>query len=292
LQHTGKLKGYLFITAAAVLWGMIGPFAKLAFSEGVLPMEVAFWRAVLAWIFFGSHAVVLRQVRLQARDWPALLAFALTGVALFYGSYQLAVKSGGAALASVLLYTAPAWVVVLARIFFKEALTPAKLVALILTLVGIAGVSLGGSGDAGSGLTVSAGALIAGLTAGFCYSLYYIFGKHFSDRYTSPNLFFYMLPIGAVCLFPLVEFSHKTPIAWVALVSMAFFCTYGAYYCYYIGLKHMEASRASITATLEPVVAAVVAYFWWGETFTLLGYIGSALILGAVILMVLDGLKQ
>jgi DME family drug/metabolite transporter len=54
----------------------------------------------------------------------------------------------------------------------------------------------------------------------------------------------------------------------------------------------MEASRASITATLEPVVAAVGAYFWWGETFTLLGYVGSALILGAVILMVLDGLRQ
>ena len=73
---------------------------------------------------------------------------------------------------------------------------------------------------------------------------------------------------------------------------MAFFCTYGAYYCYYIGLKYMEASRASITATLEPVVAAVVAYCWWGETFSPLGYIGSALILGAVILVVLDGLRQ
>ena len=101
-----------------------------------------------------------------------------------------------------------------------------------------------------------------------------------------------VLPIGAVCLFPLVEFSHKTPTAWAALICIAFFSTYGAYYCYYIGLKHMEASRASITATLEPVVAAVVAYFWWGETFSLLGYIGSALILGAVILMVLDGLRQ
>jgi len=292
MQASGKLKGYLFITAAAVLWGMIGPFARLAFSEGVLPMEVAFWRATLAWVFFGTHAAILREVRMQPRDWPALLVFALTGVALFYGSYQLAVKSGGAALASVLLYTAPAWVVVLARIFFKEALTPAKLVALTLTLLGITGVSLGGSGDPGAGLAVSAGALIAGLTAGFSYSLYYIFGKHFSNRYSSPNLFFYMLPIGAVCLFPLVEFSHKTPTAWAVLFCIAFFSTYGAFYCYYIGLKHMEASQASITATLEPVVAAVVAYFWWGETFTLLGYIGSALILGAVTLMVLDGLRQ
>ncbi len=286
------MKGYLFITAAAILWGMIGPFAKLAFSEGVLPMEVAFWRAVLAWIFFGSHAAIIRQVRMQTRDLPFLLVFALTGVALFYGSYQLAVKSGGAALAAVLLYTAPAWVVVMARIFFKEALTPVKLGALALTLVGVVGVSLGaGGGDSGLGLSVSAGALIAGLTAGFCYSLYYIFGKYFSNHYSSPNLFFYMLPIGAICLLPLVEFSHKTPTAWAALVCMAFFSTYGAYYCYYIGLKNMEASRASITATLEPVVASVVAYFWWGEAFSLLGYIGSALILAAVILVVMDGLK-
>lgn len=293
MHASEKLKGYLFITAAAGLWGMIGPFAKLAFSEGVLPMEVAFWRAVLAWVFFGSHAAVLREVRMQPRDWPALLAFALTGVALFYGSYQLAVKSGGAALASVLLYTAPAWVVVLARIFFKEALTPVKLGALALTLAGVAGVSLGAGGaSSGAALSIGIGALLAGLTAGFCYSLYYIFGKYFSNRYSSPNLFFYMLPIGAVCLFPLVEFSAKTPTAWAALLCMAFFSTYGAYYCYYIGLKHMEASRAAITATLEPVVAGVVAYFWWGETFSLLGYIGSALILGAVILMVIDGLKQ
>ncbi len=293
MQNPGKLKGYLFITAAAILWGLIGPFAKLAFSEGVLPMEVAFWRAVLAWIFFGGHAVVLRQTRMQARDLPAMTVFALAGVALFYGSYQLAVKSGGAALASVLLYTAPAWVVVMARIFFKEALTPVKLVALVLTLVGVAGVSLGGGGgDSGLGLSISVGALIAGLTAGFCYSLYYIFGKYFSDRYTSPNLFFYMLPIGAICLFPMVVFSHKTPTAWAALICMAFFSTYGAYYCYYIGLKNMEASRASITATLEPVVAAVVAYFWWGETFSVFGYMGSFLILVAVILMVMDGLKQ
>ena len=292
MQDAEKIKGYLFIGAAAFLWGMIGPFARLAFSEGILPMEVAFWRAVLAWIFFGSHAVVLCQIRMRSKDFPALLVFALTGVALFYGSYQLAVKSGGAALASVLLYTAPAWVVVMARIFFREALTPVKLGALVLTLAGVVGVSLGAEGGGGPGLPVSVGAIAAGLTAGFCYSLYYIFGKYFSDHYSSPNLFFYMLPIGAVCLLPLVEFSHKTPTAWAALICIAFFSTYGAYYCYYIGLKNMEASRASITATLEPVVAAVVAYFWWGETFTLLGYIGSALILAAVILVVLDGLKQ
>jgi len=72
------------------------------------------------------------------------------------------------------------------------------------------------------------------------------------------------------------------------LISIAALCTYGAYFCYYIGVRYLEASRASIAATLEPVVAAVVAFFWWGESFGVTGYVGSALILGAVLLMVLS----
>ena len=61
---------------------------------------------------------------------------------------------------------------------------------------------------------------------------------------------------------------------------------------YYQGLKYLEASRAAITATLEPVVAAVVAFFWWHESFSGLGYVGSAAIIAAVILMVCDGNRR
>ena len=285
------LRGYLFIIAAALLWGNIGPFSRLAFSQGVTPMEVAFWRAVLAWLLFGIHAVLRREVRIQRRDVFNLAVFAFMGVAVFYGSYQVAVNRGGAALAAVLLYTGPAWVTVLARVVFKEALTSVKLLALGLTLAGVVGVSAGSS-DAVLAGGVDPTAIGAGLLSGLCYSLYYIYGKHFSGRYSSPNLFLYMLPVGALSLFPLVEFGPKTPTAWVAMGALAFFCTYGAYYCYYLGLKHLEASRAAITATLEPVVAAVVAYFWWGEFFTVLGYAGSALILAAVVLVVWDGTRR
>ena len=277
--------------AAATLWGLLGPFAKLAFSQGMLPMEVAFWRAALAWICFGTHAALIREVRMDKADVPAMLAFALTGVTCFYGSYQVAVKQGGAALAAVLLYTAPAWVTVLARFFFGEAVTRVKVIALALTLMGVCGVSLG-AGKSGLSQAITPTAIGAGLTAGFCYSMYYLFGKRFSSRYSSPNLFLYMLPVGALTLLPLVDFVHKTPVAWAALACIALFCTYGAYFCYYNGLKYLEASRASITATLEPVVAALMAFVWWGETFSLVGYIGAALILSAVLLMVLDSIKN
>ena len=246
-------------------------------------MEVAFWRAVLAWGFFGIHAVATRSVGLRLHDLPMVVLFAITGVTLFYGSYQMAIRTGGAAVASVLLYTAPAWVAVLARFAFRELFTPAKVLALALTLIGVVCVAWGGGT-----IKVTLPSLSFGLAAGFCYSLYYIFGKFFTTRYSSPNLFFYLLPMGALTLLPWVHFSHKTPTAWAALLCIAALSTYGAYFCYYQGVRYLEASRAAITATLEPVIAAVVAFFWWGEAFEMAGYVGSAMILCAVLLMVLD----
>ena len=282
------MKGYLLIFAAAALWGLIGPFAKLAFQEGVTPLEVAFWRAVLAWLCFGPQAIWQRQVRVAASDLPALGLFGLTGVFLFYGSYQLAVQKGGAALASVLLYTAPAWVAVMAGLFFKERMTRIKTAALVLTLIGVALVSLGSGGGLSSTSGQMAGAVFYGLVAGFTYSLYYIFGKHFGAKYAAATVFLYILPIGAVCLLPWLDFTPKSGTAWWAMAWVALLSTYGAYHCYYAGLKHLEAGRAAIAATLEPVVAALVAFFWWGEFFSPAGYIGSGLIIAAVILMVTD----
>lgn len=58
------------------------------------------------------------------------------------------------------------------------------------------------------------------------------------------------------------------------------------------GVKFLEATRAAVATTLEPVVAALIAYLWWGERFSLIGDGGSCLILGAVVLMVLDSRRR
>ena len=287
------MRGYMLIILAAVMWGIIGPVARLAYSEGLQPMEVALWRAVLAWFCFGTHALVRRQLRMELRDVPMVLLFAIFCVSLFYGFYQLAIKNGGAALAAVLLYTAPAWVTVMSRFFLKERLTVVKLCALAMTLLGVVGVSVG-AGDLQSALLdrLNYTAIIFGLLSGFCYALYYIFGKHFSGRYSSPNLFIYALPVGALGILPWVTFGPKSAAAWTALVILAVVSTYLAYYFYYAGLQYLEATRAAIVATLEPVIAAVVAFFWWHEFFSPVGYMGGALIVGAVVLIVWDGKRS
>ena len=111
-------------------------------------------------------------------------------------------------------------------------------------------------------------------------------GKYFSKKYSSANLFLYVLPLGALCIFPFVDFVHKTSLAWGALIAVSVVSTFVANYCYYQGLKYLEAGRASIVATLEPLVAAITAYIFLGEYFTPLGYLGAVLIVTAVLVTI------
>lgn len=279
------MKGYIFIILAAVCWGFIGIFSSIAFSEGIGPMEVAFWRALIAWGFFGSQAIVRQETHLAGKDIPLLVVFGLLGISLFYISYQYAVKTGGAAFASVLLYTAPAWVVICSYFIYKERLTAYKILALLLVIGGVFLISKTG-GNSNSATTLGFVAILSGLTSGFCYSLYYTIGKYFSSRYSSANLFLYVLPIGALGILPFVEFSHKSFVAWASLVAVSLVSTFIANHCYYLGLRYLEAGKASIVATMEPVVAAVAAYIILGEYFTSLGYVGAAMIISAVILTI------
>jgi drug/metabolite transporter (DMT)-like permease len=199
----------------------------------------------------------------------------------------------GAALASVLLYTAPAWVAVLACLMLGETMGPHKLAALVMTLAGVACVTLGpvlsGNQELGAINLLGIG---LGLLSGFCYATYYIFGKLYLGRYTTPTLFLYALPVGCLGLFPFVPFGPKSPQAWAVLTLLAVSTTYGAYSVYYAGLRRLEATRVAIVATLEPVLAAVLAYIWWDERFDTLGYLGSGLILAAVLCTILGGMRK
>jgi drug/metabolite transporter, DME family len=279
------VRGYLFVLLAAACWGAIGPVSKMAHAHGMAPLEVAFWRAVLGWVLFAGHAAALRKVRVKRGDLLSVLGFGLWGVTLFYGSYQIAVESGGAALASVLLYTAPAWVALMARMFLAEPMSSGKLISIGLTMLGVTGLTLGA--DAGAAMVFNPLAIGCGLVAGFTYSLYYIVGKRFLSRYSTPTIFLYALPIGALGLAPLLDLKLPSAPAFAAVAFLSLVSTYGAYSFYYAGLKRLEASRAAVVATLEPVIAGVLAFIWWDERFTTLGYGGACLVLAGVLLLLM-----
>jgi DME family drug/metabolite transporter len=223
-------------------------------------------------------------VRVARRDLPAVVGFGLVGVAFLYVAYFMAVREGGAALAAVLLYTAPVWVAVIAALFLHERMGGRKAAALALAMAGVTGIALASGG--GSGVRVTPAAVGWGLASGLAYALYYLFGKRFFARYETSTLFLYALPVGALAMLPLVDFVPKSARAWLALAFVAAVPTYGSYLFYGAGLKRIEATRAATVATVEPVVAAVAAYFAWGERWSPSGYLFAGLVLAGVVLMV------
>ncbi|EYB68500.1 hypothetical protein DEIPH_ctg021orf0002 [Deinococcus phoenicis] len=274
----------LLILLAAVLWGLLGILGKNAQSAGVGPLEVAFWRAVLAGGLFALHAAATRATFPRGRDLLMTAAFGVVGVSVFYGTYQLAVRAGGASLASVLLYTAPAFVALLGWALLRERLGAREGLAVAGTLAGITLISLGG----GQGVSVTGAALAWGLTAGFTYSLYYLYGKAYFTRYAPAALFAVALPVGALGLLPFVGFSAKTPAAWGSLTGIAVLSTYLAYLAYSAGLRHLPATRASVIASLEPVVAAALAALLFGERLSPTALCGAALVIGAALLLSME----
>ena len=97
------------------------------------------------------------------------------------------------------------------------------------------------------------------------------------------------LPVGALGLLPLVDFVPKPPSVWLSLWGLALLCTYLAYLAYSAGLRHLPATRASVIASLEPVVAALLAALLFGEQLSPLALGGAALVIGAALLLSLGG---
>lgn len=290
--------GYVCIFMAAFCWGLLGPVSRFALAANLSPLEVAFWRCAFGGVFFFIHAALRHSWRVQsAKDGISFALFGALAVGGFFASYQYAVKTGGAALASVLLYTAPAWVAAFSRILLGEQLSKAKLLAIAMALVGVCCISVSGPGDSGEavalplqqGQSMGATALgvIFGLLAGLLYSTHYIFTTRLLKRYTAFTLYGWLMLFGAMALFPFISFMPKAPLVWLPLLFLGLVCTYGAYLFYCEGLKRLAPTRAAVLATFEPVIATFAAWWIWGESFAALGWAGSALIIGAVLCLVL-----
>ncbi|MBI4870238.1 MAG: EamA family transporter [Candidatus Riflebacteria bacterium] len=270
-----------FILIAAVLWALLGIFGKAAQQAGLAPLEVAFWRALLGGALFALHAGLTGARLPRGRDLAVTAAFGLVGVSVFFGVYQLAVREGGASLASVLLYTAPAFVAVLAWRFLRDPLGPRDWAAVGLTIGGVGLISAGGRAD----VSVGPAGVLFGLASGFTYALYYIYGKFFLGRYTPAALYGLAFPIGALGLLPFVSLGHRPAAVWAILAAIAVLSTYLAYLVYGTGLSGLPATRACVLASIEPVVAAGLAALIFGERLTATAGVGAVLVVAAALLL-------
>jgi len=288
---TPSHRGLLLVLAAALLWSLLGVLSQSLIEAGMGALEIAFWRAVIAGVAFSLHRMVGRRRAAAADVSPstllAVVAFALIGVTLFYASLSLAIEAGGISLAFILLYTAPVFVLLLAWPILGERPSARQWGLVSVAVTGVALVALAARGGAAGG-GVGAAALAWGLTAGASYASYYLLGKWLLRSLPPAKLFAWMLPIGALGLWPWVSFTpDKTAAMWGALLLLGLLCTYLAYLLYSLGLQLLAANRAVLVATLEPVAAALWAALLFGERLGVAGWFGALLVVGAAALAAL-----
>lgn len=279
------MRGYAQVAVAAVLWGTLGLAARRIFAAGLTPFEGATWRATGAFALLLLYCLVADRgaLRISRRDLPLLAAYGAVSVAGFMTVYFTAIGLTTVATAAVLLYTAPAWVVVLARAFFGEPMTPMKAAAVALAFVGCVLVI----GAVGSGaVRLTPVGLLAGLGAGLTYALYSILGKTALRRLSPMTTVVYTLGFGALFLIGAGGGPPPLPRASLGpLLYVIIFPTALAYLLYIGGLRWVEAGRASVVATMEPVVAALGGAFLLHEPFGVVQWIGAALVLVGVVLV-------
>lgn len=280
--------GAALVIAAAALWGSLGIFGRLAFGHGASPLEVGSVRAALAFLGILPFALLrsrpLERIHVAQQDLLLVIGYGLIGVAFFYYVYLVAIERLSLAVAAALLYTAPAFVIAMAWGLRWEPVRPRRILPLVMVLAGAFLVT--GAFRALPGVDVLG--VAAGLASGFAYAVFTVLGKRIRRRYDVFTTIAFAYGIGAVALAvvapPWAVFA-RFPDATGVLLLMGLGPTLLAALLFYTGIRHIDASSASMLATIEPVIAALLALAWLGERLEPSTLAGTGLIIAAAILL-------
>jgi drug/metabolite transporter (DMT)-like permease len=278
----------ILILMAGVLWGSMGLFVRKLNSMGLASMDIVALRAIVTSIALFLYLLLFQRsmLRIRIRDIWCFLGTGICSIVFFNVCYFEAITLTSLSVAAVLLYTAPAIVMVLSYFLFGEPMTKRKLLALLMTLCGCTLVTE----VVGNWSDFSAPGVLAGLGAGFGYALYSIFSRYALERdYRSLTITFYTFFIAAVVSLFLCNARQVATVACADGSMLAFICAFGVlctvvpYLTYTIGLKYVENSKASILASVEPVTASILGVCFFRESLGFSEIMGILLVLGAMI---------
>lgn len=285
-------KYYLYIIIAASLWGTIGIIVKIFYAAGFSPLQLVCFRTFIGGLLLFIYLIVKDKYKLKIKLKDSWMFFG-TGIisfAFFNVCYFIAVEKTGLSVASVLLYTAPGFVFVFSVIVFKEKITKIKMLALCLAFFGCLLVS---GVIQKTEVSYNFSGIIIGILAGFGYGLYSIFGKIALSKYDPLTVTFYTFVFG---FFGAMPFSRITEIPSmitsggiaINIILLAVVITTVPFALYTKGLSKVEPSKASILATIEPVVATILGMLLFSEEMTFIKFLGITFVISAAILISLN----
>lgn len=281
-----KYSGYIIL--AALFWGMIGIFVKGLSKIGLTAMEIVTIRVMFSCLFLFIYGVSSKnnQMKIDIKDTYLFIGTGILSISFFNWAYFTSINMLSLSVAVILLYTAPAFVMILSVIFLKEKITGSKVILLCMTLIGcflVTGIS--GKGLEGGNLL---GYLI-GLGSGFGYALYSIFGKFAIAKYSAFTVSFYTFFIASIVLVPYTQIwtvLHKLMSleAVLQVIGLCLISTVFAFLLYTEGLKGVESSKASILSTVEPLAAMIIGIVIYKDSINTTQLLGGFVIFASAIL--------
>jgi drug/metabolite transporter (DMT)-like permease len=300
--HRRPALGYCLVVAAIVLWSVNATVAKiLVDSAGLTPLRLAEVRGTgAAILLFGGVALLApRTLRVTRRELGYLAIFGICGLAFVHFFYFTAITHLDIGIALVIQYLAPVLVALWARFFVHEPVRRRLWYALALALAGLSLVAEVWSG----GGTLNGVGVAAALAGAFAYALYILMAEHSVRRgrdvfsllawgFAFAALFWavvqpwWSFPEGvltsdASLLGRLDDYELSV---WLLIAYVVVLGTVVPFILMITALRHIPATRATVVAMIEPVLAGLVAYAWLGEEISPEQIAGGLLVLAAIVL--------
>jgi drug/metabolite transporter, DME family len=280
--------GYVYVVLAAILWASSGSAAKFLFQSGVSPFQLVQLRATISAVLLLLWLLAAKRNLLKIER-KKLVDFFLLGIALATTqfTYLFAISRINVATAVLLQYQAPVLIAGHALFFRHRRLSPFTLAALLGSISGcylvVGAYNLDKFAINGSGI-------ISGLVCAFAFAAYSVKSEYSMRNYKPWTVLFYSLLFAAgiwnMLMPPLAAFTVTySSVSWWWIFFICVFGTIIPYGLYNEGINLILPTRASITATLEPVIAGVISFFFLGEIMEAIQVIGAGLVITSILLL-------
>ncbi len=237
-----------------------------------------------------------QRIKLPARDLAYCFLLGILGVAVSNYFYYVAIQRTSVATAIIVQYTAPVWVLIYVVARRQQRLSPQRVAAVALAVIGIAlvigivGVKPGAGPNARPALRLDSYGLIAALLASFSFAFYNIGGHRILARYDRWRVLVWTLAAAAAFWLVVnppwkIASAHYAPSQWLFLFVFSMISVLGAFSLYFLGLQHLEPTRAIIASCLEPVFSILLAARLLGEVLRPIQTLGIVFVLAAIVIV-------
>jgi DME family drug/metabolite transporter len=282
-RYSSTSTGLIAIAVAAALWAVAAAVARALFDDGVDPLELVQARAILSAVGLAFIPAAWKTTAPRSQL-GRVVALGLC-IALVNAAYYIAIERLAVAVAIVLQYMAPALVVLWTAVSMRRRPANEILVSVAVTFLGVVLVSELFGGEIGQ---LDGPGLLAGLAAAVLFASYTILSERASEAYGVVGALFRGFVAASICWVIFQSFrGWPTELFTTEHLPLVLFVGLGGtlapFLLYLWGVQRVRAERATIAATLEPVLVALFAWIWLGQALTITQMIGGVMIIGAVV---------